>query len=237
MNKLKILIADDVKPLAELAKNFIEKESNKFEIVDLAKSSKEEMEMIEKYTPDIVITDVERKGEDISGFDIILKCLAEEKNVNFILYTASTREELLYKYKQDRMPSNVICFLKKPFDWDYLVREVEQASLPLFEKINSSDGWKEDYYNNKYINLFEELTEDDMYILRKLDIHIEKKSYSKYEFDIIKQKFGLYYNENEDEPEEREYKKSLDDVFVSNTEYNKVLEKFDEIDNKYVYKK
>ncbi len=237
MNKLKVLIADDYRPLAELAKGFIEKGSKKFEIIDLATSSKEEIEMIEKYKPDIVITDVVRKVEDISGFDIILKCLAEEKDVRFILYTASTREELLYKYKQDKMPSNVLCFIKKPFKWDYFVIEVEQASLPLFEKINNADGWKEDYYNNKYINLFEELTEDDMYILRKLNIYIEKKLYSKYEFDIIKQKFGLFYNENEDEPDEKEYKKSLEDVFVSNKEYNKVLEKFDEIDNKHVYYK
>lgn len=230
MSKIKVLIADDYKAIADMEKNYIEKESNIFDVIDIATNSKEETEMIDKYNPNLVITDIVRKGEDISGFDIVLKCLKENKNTNFILITASTENEILFEYKCNEMPKNIIGFLKKPFNWDSFTKKIEIMVLRL-----SNHDLKEDYYNNRYIKLLEELSNKDIEVLNKLDIIIENKNYSRYEYDIVKQKFGMYFNEREDELEVKKIKKSLKKKNVSCEEYNNVLNTFDKIDNKYIY--
>ena len=88
MKDLKIIIADDNKGISEQYKNYIEKNSN-FKITDIAVSSKQEMEMIEKYSPDVIITDYIRNNEDISGIDIILDC--EKNNINTIFACLSIK--------------------------------------------------------------------------------------------------------------------------------------------------
>ena len=148
MSKLKVLIADDYKGIAEMEKNYLEKESNIFEVIDIATNSKEEIEMIDKYNPSLVITDIVRKGENISGFDIVLKCLEENKNINFILITASTENEILFEYQCKEMPKNIIGFLKKPFNWNSFTKTIEIMTLKL-----SNNDFKENYYNNRYIKL------------------------------------------------------------------------------------
>lgn len=90
MDKFKILIADDNKALAGMMKSFIEKNS-KFKILDIATSSAEQFELMGKHNPDLIITDIMRKGESISGLDIIRVCEKQDKRVKFILVTASTK--------------------------------------------------------------------------------------------------------------------------------------------------
>lgn len=138
MNKLKIIIADDNKYNAKLIKRFIEDNSN-FTILDIATSSKEEIEMIDKYEPDLILTDIERKGEDVSGLDIILNSLTNEKKEKYILITASSKSEFLYKTNYD-MPSNIVGYLKKPFSYDCLIDELE-----LFER----NLWKDIFINKQ----------------------------------------------------------------------------------------
>lgn len=60
MNKINIIIADDNKIVAKMRKEFIEKNSD-FKILDIATSSKEQIAMMEKYSPDIILTDIMRK--------------------------------------------------------------------------------------------------------------------------------------------------------------------------------
>ncbi len=81
LEKLDILIADDNVAVAKMMKEFIEKNS-KFKILDIATSSKEQLEMMEKYSPHVILTDIMRKGEEISGLDIIQqKKKIEKKNL------------------------------------------------------------------------------------------------------------------------------------------------------------
>ena len=94
MNKLKIIIADDNKQVAEFSKSFLDR-VGKYDILGMAFTSKEEIELIQKYSPDIVITDIVRKGEDVSGLDIILKCEKEKKKVH-IGDTSNLSNKMLY---------------------------------------------------------------------------------------------------------------------------------------------
>lgn len=233
MEEIKIIIADDNKCNAELTKNYIEKNSE-FKILDIATSSKEEIEMINKYNPDLIFTDIIRKGEDISGLDIILDSLKNGKKEKYILMTASTKTEILYKNNY-KMPSNVVGYLKKPFDFKELIEELNKAVMVM---CNCTGGLSQDYYILPLINLEYELTDEEMVILEKLDNKIESKIYTHHEYDIVKQKLCFFYyeEEEEDEEEEKDFKYSVEDKDVSKEEFRKLWKKIDEIDKKYIYK-
>ena len=127
MKELKIIIADDNKGIAEHYKNYIENNSN-YKVMDIALSSKDEIEMIKKYSPDIIITDYVRNNEDVSGMDIILDCEKKNMNTKFIIITGYGYTDIFLKCNR-RMPSNVVEFISKPLaNWDNLIKALENAS-------------------------------------------------------------------------------------------------------------
>lgn len=230
MNKMKIIIADDNKSVAELMKSFIEKNS-KFKILDIATSSVEQLEIMGKHNPDVVITDIMRKGESISGLDIIRVCQKQDKKVIFILVTASDKRE--YFRTNDEIPTNIVGYLRKPFDWNELIIQLQRADMIV---ANCSGGLEPQYYSLPIINLEKELSEEEKTIMEKLDCKIESRVYTHHEYDIIKQKLTFYYNEDE-EGEEIKFKKLVEENNVSKQEFKKLLEKLDYLDEKYIYKK
>lgn len=119
MNEYKILIADDNITLAELLKKYLEKNSS-YKVLNIAKSSKEQIELTKDLNPDIVITDIERKGETISGMDIILDSEKKNRKEKYIIITASSKEEILIKNNYE-MPSNVLEYIRKPFDFNKIL--------------------------------------------------------------------------------------------------------------------
>jgi len=231
MNSIKIVIADDHIGLAEMMKNFIEKNS-KFRVIDIATSSAEQLEIMGKHNPDVIITDIVRKGESISGLDIVRVCEKQDKKVKFILVTASTKQEFVKE--NGEMPKNVIGYLKKPFEWNELIEELEKAELVIG---NCSGGLEQNYYILPIIDLDKELTAEEKTVLQQLDIEIKKKEYTQHEYDIVKQKLLFYYNPEEDIEELKEYKQNLNDKNITIDEYKKLWNKLDYLDEKYIYKK
>jgi len=231
MNSIKIVIADDHKGLADMMKNFIEKNS-KFRVIDIATSSAEQLEIMGKHNPDVIITDIVRKGESISGLDIVRVCEKQDKKVKFILVTASTKQEFVKE--NGEMPKNVIGYLKKPFEWNELIEELEKAELVIG---NCSGGLEQNYYILPIIDLDKELTAEEKTVLQQLDIEIKKKEYTQHEYDIVKQKLLFYYNPEEDIEELKEYKQNLNDKNITIDEYKKLWNKLDYLDEKYIYKK
>lgn len=231
MNKINIIIADDNKTVAKMMKEFIEKNSD-FKILDIATSSKEQIVMMEKYSPDIILTDIMRKGENISGLDIIRACEKQDKKVRFILVTASTKQDFVMK--NGEMPKNVIGYLKKPFEWNEIIEELQKAELVI---TNCSGELDENYYVQPIIDLDKELLVEEKRILQQLDINIKEKEYTQHEYDIVKQKLLFYYNPEEDVEESEEYKKTLSDKNIATDEYKKIWVKLDYLEEKYIYKK
>lgn len=231
MNKINIIIADDNKTVAKMMKEFIEKNSD-FKILDIATSSKEQIVMMEKYSPDIILTDIMRKGENISGLDIIRACEKQDKKVRFILVTASTKQDFVMK--NGEMPKNVIGYLKKPFEWNEIIEELQKAELVI---TNCSGELDENYYVQPIIDLDKELLVEEKRILQQLDINIKEKEYTQHEYDIVKQKLLFYYNPEEDVEESEEYKKNLSDKNIATDEYKKIWAKLDYLEEKYIYKK
>lgn len=119
MNGIKIIIADDNEIIAQLLKKFII-DNSEFNVIGIATSSKQQIELINNLNPDIVISDIERKGETISGLDIILRAKKENRKEKFIIITGNTKEEILINTNYE-MPSNVLKYIRKPFDFKDII--------------------------------------------------------------------------------------------------------------------
>ena len=230
MNELNILIADDNVAVAKMMKEFIEKNS-KFKIIDIAISSKEQLEMMEKYSSHVILTDIMRKGEEISGLDIILKAEKDNRKEKFILVTASHKRE--YFRNEQEIPKNIIGYLRKPFEWNELIIQLQRAEMVV---VNCTGGLNQNYYILPIINLDKELTAEEKVVLKKLDIEIKTEEYTHSEFDVIKQKLLFYYNE-EDIEEQKQYKIDLKSKGVSFEEYKKILDKYEGLEEIYIHNK
>lgn len=81
------------------------------------------------------------------------------------------------------------------------------------KKINFGN-LKVKYYNEERIDLKTRLSQKDLEILTKLEINIEDKKYTEYEYDLLKDKF-LNYDENQE---------CIEDKGISIDEYDEVWE-------------
>ncbi len=95
------------------------------------------------------------------------------------------------------------------------------------------EKWRYKYHNNKIVELKNYIDSKDKEILRKLDILIEDKLYTLYEYDMIVYELLLYYDDEKDE--ETPFKKSLADKNVDKKDYAALTEKMVEISNSFNY--
>ena len=94
--------------------------------------------------------------------------------------------------------------------------------------------WYEKYTTKKIINLYDELNEKDINILKKLGIKIEKnKVYTESEFEIIRMKVLRYYRSKDMTKEELKYAKILKFTKVSKKDYYYIIDKLENLDQKY----
>ena len=92
------------------------------------------------------------------------------------------------------------------------------------------DKWDDDYHNNKCINILNLISKKDIETIRKLNIKVEEKIYTKCELEVLYLDLLQYYNDDIDEKELELLKplgiiKNLDETEVSREEYNELLEK------------
>lgn len=87
-------------------------------------------------------------------------------------------------------------------------------------------------YYKKIINLYDELNEKDIGILKKLGIRIENKIYTEREFEVMMMKALRYYRNKDMTNEELKYVKPLILTRVSKKNYNYIIEKFENINQK-----
>lgn len=91
--KIKVVIADDIKVIAETNKNIALKNDN-IAVVGIAYNGKQELEMILNLKPDLVITD--NKMPEMNGIEVIknVRNLKLENKPEFILVTGDNGYEL-----------------------------------------------------------------------------------------------------------------------------------------------
>ncbi len=127
--RIKILIADDMKMIAEDLKKFIQK-NDQAEVIGIANDGQEEYEMIKKLEPDLVFTD--NQMPKLNGIDVIdlIKKSEDIKSPEFVIITGDRDIELIKKANS----LNVMRLLNKPIDYSAI-----QDIITEFELINSKN--------------------------------------------------------------------------------------------------
>lgn len=119
MEKLKIIIADDMDIISERIKNIIEKRENT-EIVGIAKDGEEEKKMIIEETPDLVFTD--NQMPKMNGVDVIKEFLNLDNRPYFVFVTGDRDIEIMrnmYEYK-------VVTIINKPFEDKDVIQAINE---------------------------------------------------------------------------------------------------------------
>jgi signal transduction histidine kinase/ligand-binding sensor domain-containing protein/DNA-binding response OmpR family regulator len=140
VDKRYILIVDNDQPTIHYMKKILVDQC----VVQDARNATEALEMIKKYQPDLIISDV--LLDDVSGIDFCktIKTAPETQHIPVILLSAAVSEEIKLKGIEEGADD----YLTKPFDPDYLKakingifkrQEILQGRLLNLVTLNSSD--------------------------------------------------------------------------------------------------
>lgn len=89
-------------------------------------------------------------------------------------------------------------------------------------------SWDYKYHNKEIIDIKKELTNTQLEIIKKLGIEVKDKIYTEYEYECLKGDLSEYI-QNEDNEYEA---KSLDNKNVSKEDFDNLIKRIDEIDEK-----
>lgn len=124
---LKVIIADDNLALVDFMKSSIEKDT-RFKVVGIATNDEEEIELIEKEKPNVVITDLKR-NDQYTGFNIIEKYKDEEYKPIFFIISA-----MAMCYIEDIRRLNIRYYLDKPFNNDRMLNKMNDIYEEVYPK-------------------------------------------------------------------------------------------------------
>lgn len=124
---LKVIIADDNLALVDFMKSSIEKDT-RFKVIGIATNDEEEIELIEKEKPNVVITDLKR-NDQYTGFNIIEKYKDEEYKPIFFIISA-----MAMCYIEDIRRLNIRYYLDKPFNNDRLLNKMNDIYEEVYPK-------------------------------------------------------------------------------------------------------
>lgn len=119
---IKIIVADDNEILLEQIVKGL-KQSQKIEIVGVAKNGQEELDYIKQFCPDIVITDIEMPK--MTGVEVIDIAKDFENPPEFIVITGGASSEIMNKLYS--LPIRNI--FNKPLVIQRLIDEIEDARV------------------------------------------------------------------------------------------------------------
>ena len=91
--------------------------------------------------------------------------------------------------------------------------------------------WVINYNNKKIIDVKKELTEEEIKIAKKMGVTVQDKIYTELEYDELKENLCLYYAENSCEENLKYFRPSQ--YWIKNDDFDKIFNKFNEIDKKY----
>lgn len=94
--------------------------------------------------------------------------------------------------------------------------------------------WQEMYHNNKIIEVYKNLTADDIQVFQSLNITIKNELYSGYEFEALKMNLAAYDKDCDVSKEELEFMKSLEDTNISLDRYKEIVSKIECIEKNFI---
>jgi len=121
MKKIKVLIADDIRNLAEHIEKII-LQNDKFEIIGIANNGQEELDMIINLQPEIVFTD--NQMPIMNGLEVIEKVKNSDltNKPKFILVTSDTTKVLFNQCAE----LDIISVISKPISNDRIYQILDE---------------------------------------------------------------------------------------------------------------
>lgn len=135
MEKVKILIADDIQKIAKRIEAIIEK-NEKVEIIGIANDGQEEYEKILELQPELVFTD--NKMPKLNGIDVIEKIRnehPEQNKTDFVIISSEINSELYSRICK----LNVFSIVNKPFEDDKIIQIIGEYILEKDRNIEKSN--------------------------------------------------------------------------------------------------
>lgn len=117
----KVVIIDDEEIIREGLKTFINWKKLNCEVVALAENGTEGLYIVERYKPDIIITDIRMFG--LNGLEMIKEIKKKNKKSKIIIITAYRNIE----YAQEAIKLGVFRLLFKPAKTDEIEKAVQEA--------------------------------------------------------------------------------------------------------------
>jgi two-component system response regulator YesN len=123
----KIVIADDEKIIREALCNTVPWESWGYEVVGVAKNGQEAVELLNKYQPDVFLTDVrmpKMDGLEVAGY-------INKSNLKIKIVISSGYNETAYLHEAIR--NHVVAYLNKPINYEIFEETFKDLKLLLDE--------------------------------------------------------------------------------------------------------
>lgn len=124
--KIKVIIADDNIVFCDTMKVYLET-YEEIEVLGTAYTDEEEIKMIQKLKPDIVITDLMRNHK-YTGLEIIKYYVAQGNNPQFLVISADNRNDILNQQLQ------IGGYITKPIlDYSIIIKELLKIRLDIIK--------------------------------------------------------------------------------------------------------
>lgn len=140
MQRIRVLIADDNREFADLLHEYLEQQDD-MEVVGVAYNGLEALELIEEFSPDVVVLDIIMPYLDGIG---VLEQLAGQqfaKRPKFVMLTAFGQESITHRV----LELGADYYILKPFDLDILaqrLRQMARGTVALPKVMNVRDKQK-----------------------------------------------------------------------------------------------
>ncbi|QOY52952.1 response regulator transcription factor [Candidatus Sulfurimonas baltica] len=151
LKQLKVLLVEDEENIARLLKDAI---GDNFLSFLIANDGKEGLEMFLKYSPDIVITDINMPR--LNGLDMSKKLKSMNPSIPIIILSAFSEKEKLFS----AIDIGVTKYFLKPFDPDELLDYIDSISEKIASKaVTLSEGFVFNkstcslYKNDRFVSL------------------------------------------------------------------------------------
>lgn len=117
---LKVIIADDEKMICSLISQLLDWEELGYEIIGMAHTGIDALEMITEKKPDVVISDIRMPGYD--GLELIKRTKEAGIEAEFVMISGFKQ----FEYAQNAMKYGVKYYLLKPIEEDKLKEIVQE---------------------------------------------------------------------------------------------------------------
>lgn len=148
MNKIKVLIADDIEETRNVIKKILDLENESFEVVGEAGNGEEVLKLISKVMPDVVLMDINMPV--LNGLDATERITDDFPSVIVIIMSVQGESEYLKK----AMVHGAKEYIIKPFSYDILVDTIKTTYKKNQERMIKQVVHEEAAHNAKIITFF-----------------------------------------------------------------------------------